>query len=79
MTIEAWQVAFDRAREAVGEADERFQLADQEFAKLRAANSSDAILEVDHQKWMVAKEALDKASAAWTVIARIAPTTAAPK
>lgn len=75
MTIEAWQVAFDRAREAVGTADERFQLADQEFAKLRAENPSDAILETDHQKWMAAKEAFDKASADWTVIARIAPTT----
>ena len=74
MTIEAWQVAFDRAREAVGEADERFQLADQEFAKLRAENPSDAVLEADHRNWMAAKEALDKASADWTVIARIAPT-----
>lgn len=76
MTIEAWQVAFDRAREAVSEADERFQRADQEFATLRAENPSDAVLEADHQKWMVAKEALDKANADWTVIARIAPTTA---
>ena len=79
MTIEAWQVAFDRAREAVGEADERFQVADQAFAKLRAGNPSEAVLEADHQKWMAAKEALDKANADWTVIARIAPTTAAPK
>ncbi len=39
MTIEAWQVAFDRARKAVGEADEKFQIADQEFAKLVAANT----------------------------------------
>ena len=79
MSIEAWQLAFDRAREVVGEADERFQLADQEFAKMRAENSSDAILEADHQKWMAAKEALDKANADWTVIARIAPTTPASK
>ena len=72
-------MAFDRAREAVGEADERFQLADKEFAKMRAENSLDAILEADHQKWMAAKEALDKANADWTVIARIAPTTQASK
>ena len=77
MTIEAWQVAFDRAREAVGEADERFQIADQEFATLRAENPTDAVLEADHQKWMAAKNALDRANADWTVIARIAPTTAA--
>lgn len=76
MSIEAWQVAFDCAREAVGEADERFRLADQEFARLRAANPSDSVLRADHEKWMAAKEALDNASAAWTVIARIAPTTA---
>ncbi len=75
MTIEAWQVAFDRAREAVGEADERFQRADQEFARLRADNPSDAVVQADHEKWMAAKDALDKANAAWTVIARIAPTT----
>ncbi len=79
MTIEAWQVAFDRAREAVGEADERFQLTDQEFAKQRAESPSEAVLEVDHQKWMAAKEALDKANADWTVIARIAPTTSASR
>ena len=77
MTIEAWQVAFDRAREAVGEADERFQVADQEFATLRAENPTEAVLEADHQKWMEAKNALDRANADWTVIARIAPTTAA--
>ncbi len=79
MSIEAWQVAFDRAREAVGQAVGRFQLADEEFAKLRAANSSDAILQADHQKWMAAKEALDKANADWAVIARLAPITAASK
>ena len=76
MTIEAWQVAFDRAREAVGQADKKFQLADQEFAKQRAENPSDAVLEADHQKWMAAKDVLDKANADWTVIARIAPTVA---
>ena len=75
MTVEAWQVAFDRAREAVGQADERFQLVDQEFAKLRAESPTEAVLEVDHQKWIAAKEALDKANADWNVIARIAPTT----
>ncbi len=77
MSIEAWQVAFDRAREAVGDADERFQRADQEFAQMRAANTSETILEADHQKWMAAKEALDAANANWTVVARLAPTTAA--
>lgn len=76
MTIEAWHVAFDRAREAVGQADERFQLADEEFARQKAENPSEAVLEADHQKWMVAKDELDRANAAWTVIARIAPTTA---
>lgn len=79
MTIEEWQVAFDRARQAVGEADERFQVADQEFAKLRAEKPTDAVLEADHQKWMAAKEALDKHTAAWTVIARLAPVSVAPK
>lgn len=77
MTIEAWQAAFDRAREAVGEADERFQVADQEFATLRAENPTGAVLEADHQKWMAAKNALDRANADWTVIARNAPTAAA--
>ena len=76
MTIETWQVAFDRARKLVSDADERFQIADQEFAKLRAENPSESVLEADHQKWMAAKAALDKANADWTVIARIAPTTA---
>ena len=79
MTIEAWQVAFDRARAVVGKADERFQLADQEFAKLVAANTSDSILQADHKKWLAAKDALDTANADWSVIARIAPVTAAPK
>ncbi len=77
MSIEQWQVAFDRARESVGAADEQFQLADQEFARQRSTHPSDAILQADHEKWMTAKLALDKANAAWTVIARIAPTTAA--
>ena len=77
MTIEAWQVAFDRAREAVDQADELFQLVDQEFAKLRAESTTEAVLEADHQKWMAAKQALDKANTDWNVIARIAPTTSA--
>lgn len=77
MTIEAWQLAFDRARQAVGEADASFQLADQEFARLRAERPSETVLDADHQKWMAAKQTLDKANADWTVIARLAPTVAA--
>lgn len=50
MTIVVWQVAFDRAREAVGQADGRFQLADQEFAKQRSANPSALVSKADHQK-----------------------------
>lgn len=78
MSIEDWQVAFDRAREAVGKADERFQRADQEFAKIVAVNKSESIVQADHLKWMSAKEALDSANADWTVIARLAPVRAVP-
>ena len=73
MSIEAWQVAFDRAREAVGAADERFQAVDREWVRVRAEHASQPILQADHERWLAAKEALDKANADWTVIARLAP------
>ncbi len=73
MSIEAWQVAFDRAREAVGAADERFQAADQELSRQMAENASQPILQADHERWLAAKDILDKANVEWTVIARLAP------
>lgn len=73
MSIEAWQVEFDRAREAVGAADERFQAVDQEFSRQMAQNASQPILQEDHERWLAAKDAFDKANAEWTVIARLAP------
>jgi hypothetical protein len=73
MSIEAWQVAFDRARETVGAADERFQAADQVLARQMAENAAQPVLQEDHERWLAAKDALDKANAGWTVIARVAP------
>ena len=73
MSIESWQVAFDSAREAVGVADERFQAVDRELSRQRAENASQPILQSDHERWLLAKDALDKANADWTVIARLAP------
>ncbi len=81
MSIEAWQMEFDRAREAVGVADEKFQAIDQEFSRQMAQNGSQPILQADHERWLEAKDAFDKANADWTVIARLAPvkpTTTAP-
>lgn len=49
MLNEAWQVAFDRAREAVGAADERFQVVDRELSRQMARNASQPILQADHE------------------------------
>ena len=73
MSIEAWQVAFERAREAVSAADEKFQAVDQELSRQMAQNASQPIPQADHERWLAAKDAFDKANADWTVIARIAP------
>ena len=73
MSMESWQVAFEDARAAVGEADERFQAADLLFSRRLAEKASRPIEQVDHDRWVAAKDALDQAHAAWTVIARTAP------
>jgi cellulase/cellobiase CelA1 len=73
MSIEAWQVDFDRARAAVGSADERFQAVDQELSRQLTNSAAQPIQQADHERWLAAKEALDKANAEWTVIARLAP------
>ena len=81
MSMETWQVEFDRAREAVGFADEQFQAVDQKLSLQRAQNPLQPILQADHERWLAAKDAFDKANADWTVIARlapVAPSTTAP-
>ena len=64
MTIEARQVASDRAREAVGAAGERFQAADQELSRRMAENASQSILQAVHERWLGAKDIVDKHT--WT-------------
>ena len=73
MSMESWQVAFENARAAVGDADERFQAADAEFSRRLAEQATHPIEQVDHDRWIAAKDALDQAHAAWSVIARTAP------
>ncbi len=73
MSIEAWQVEFERARAAVGTADEQFQVADQELSRQMAMNPAQPIVKAAHERWLAAKDALDQANADWTVIARVAP------
>ena len=78
MSIEAWQVAFEIARGAVGAADEEFQAADIELSLQMTANAAQPLIQADHEQWVAAKEALDKANTEWTVIARIAPVRPSP-
>jgi hypothetical protein len=73
MSMETWQVEFEQAREAVGDADDRFQAADREFSRRMAENATKPVTPADHDRWMAAKEALDQTHAAWTDVARTAP------